>query len=821
MPVTLTTLNINPKFTDEFTGSGGGGIDYLIGSIGDKITCDLQFDVWWNTLNVPMTFNAANKTITRQDVALLTIAPYTSTSNLMPSFIDDEFKSGDTITVAGSVSNNGSYTIKTITKYVITVVEDLLNETAASVSIYGDTPVTAIDYFFNLVENEAAENYTSLIDTFSSNRFNIAGITIASTVTAMNTVGKSKGWFDRQGATITGEGTASHIQSFLITHTFFITPLFLANWINNIQNKVNPNGFFADLQSLKYIAKINAKFVNTEVTPSHTSNIFSNFKDGNIGFYDEFLNGFDANYTLKSITYTDVLTALPVTNLQYGRDTKVEIHLTSVNGVFASGCKAVLNQIYCPLNETNYINTGQSDMINNFRFDRILLTEGSAAVNGEQYANVNRCITQAQAVLINANELKITYICSLSNDYNTFLTQKDSLNRNYLIFATPQNKAVTTTRATDRNAVICDTSIYTTDNTDDSLFKIIESDSSNDITFHSYPDEVMNDFTNANLFNNDYCLARGNFEVKTGIGATIKSLTFKIEAIKIYEDNIILEQYPLNLSSFTPDLNGVQQIDITDPTAFKVDANSIYDNYIIQRNPGLDNGDYSVYFFEYPFKIRYETWIALISKAYPNGTNDWASYQKQGWTIQFNIYAECLDANGNETDFLHTSYLICNSFDAQQTGIKATIETFNDDETINLDGAIDTTGNTVVVVTFKGNFISLPANTTDLIGILTIDSPDIGGATYSQSTSNVEPVLNGGVWLGYINDMAQLTQIDNYTIQVKGILDITKLNGLSGNVSRLNLLSLYGKIGFINDLNLLLQEDGTPILQEINDGIKL
>ena len=718
MPITLSIIEVNPLFTDEYTESGGGGVNYLLGSILDKITCNLQFDIWWNSLNVPMVFSSTNKTITRNDVITYNIPtiPSFTISNPLPSlsFIRDGFQIGDSITIEGSINNNGSFTITGVTDKIITVSETLTNETANSISIYGDTPVNSIDYLFNIIENDSPENYISMIDNQTTCKYTISGITTGSAITNMKPIGKSKGWVNGN-ISIIGKNTTNHVQSFLITHIFFITPAFLSNWLLNIQKSIPPNGLYNNANSVKYIAKINAKYSSTTVTPDQTSNIFSNFKDGNVGFYDEFLNGFGPNYILKSIKFTDVSTALSVDNLQYGRETEVEIHLTSINNKFTSGCKIVLTQLYCPLLDADYINTGNNTMQENFYIDRLMLTEGNSPINGEQYGSYYQSIKNAQAIFINSSELKINYTCSFSGHFNTFIGSKTLNNRNYLIIATPQDLTIETTIGTDRNAIICDTNNYTTDNTDSSLFEII----GGDIYFNSYSDGFFDKYTDFKGFVNDYCLATGDFQIKTGDNTILKSLIFKIEATKIYENNIVLEQFAVNVNSFLPDIDNIQQIDIVENTPFKVNSNSLFSQIKIQRNNSLDSESYTAYNFVYPFKLRYETWINLISESYPNGSQDWSYYQSQGWSIKFNIYAICIDFDNNETDFLHSSNLSVNNFNSTND-IQCTIYMLDSDLS---ESILFNNQNTIIQAVFKktGEIFGLVPE--DCYGILTADSP--------------------------------------------------------------------------------------------------
>jgi uncharacterized protein (TIGR02145 family) len=1005
MAVTL----YNIEFFDEFTGVGGGGIDFLAGAIGDKITCHLTFDVSWFAKDIPAVFDAATKTITRQDIVTFTVPTTPPTTGSYTSFLQDGFKVGDTIEVVDSVSNDGTYTITAVTTKVITVAEALLDETDTDVSIYGTTPITAVDFFYNLIENDNEESYKSLFDTNSTNWFNCSTLIFGMGSTLMGPVGKSRGWVNGTAYIddVAYPLSPDYIQRYEIIHTFFITPLFISAWKANIDNGSNPKNFYQDKQSLKYIARIDAKFNALSMTPDHTGDIYYDMKEGAVGFYNEFLVGGDANYTLKSITLTDTLTSASVTELQYSRSTDVDIRITSVHNKFTAGCKVVLNQIYEALDMNHYTDTGTDVMINNYRFDRKLLTEGVAAADGEQVGTDNQCIMSAEANVINAGELQILYTCTLAADYNTMLASKDIYNRNYIVFVTPQDLAVTDTDMLDRNAVICHTDNYSVNKDDATLWalfckkefgtlynwyaatnikeitssvtwtvpldtdydtltnylggvpttggKLKESGlihwitpntgavnsvnfkgigigrresngiyeniqkrswfwtqstiggvsatiyalafdnemflpaqgenrhagnpirivraatapelaltdgtyctqyngndgkkyktvkigtqvwlaenlcetkyrdlsaipeitgnaswtadvtgarcfydnipsyncTCNNIIFFEYPKQNYKFYTDYKGFSNDLVLANCYFEVESLSNVTLQTLSVKIEATKAGQDNIVLEQYNFNLAAFPLDFNLIQQIDIEEPTNLVVPTGSDFEYYSLQRTTEYDNGNYIAYELIYPFKVRYETWVELISRNFANGTQDWSYYQEQGWAIKFNIYATVYDnVNLWTNNFLHTSDLSFTDFDVAQTpALTCLIDTYDQTGVTALNGIVLPDENTMVIATFTGTFGALPAGYTDYYGVITIDSQEIGGIYYGKYASTEEAAIDGDIWF----TAATLTVVNATTITVSAVIDYTKLKNLSSGKYPLNYLSFYARLGY-------------------------
>src|SRR3989304_894004 len=116
-------------FTDEFTGAGGGGVSYLNGGVLGKMTAQIDFYTYLARIDMSLIFNAAEKTITNNN------------PNDNSTFLGDSlgqfngFREGMTLTVEDTVSNNGSFTIASVTERVITVVEALVNETIDPASL--------------------------------------------------------------------------------------------------------------------------------------------------------------------------------------------------------------------------------------------------------------------------------------------------------------------------------------------------------------------------------------------------------------------------------------------------------------------------------------------------------------------------------------------------------------------------------------------------------------------------------------------------------------------------------------------------------------
>jgi len=832
---------VEVKYFDEFSGTGGTGADYIIGCVGDKARVELTFEVEWKSVDVPMTFASAAgvNTITRTDSG---------------SFIDDGFKDGDIIEVSSTTSNDGTKNVLKVTDLTMTVTTALTTETSSTTTITGVTVINDIDYYFNLIENDAPEDYHSLVDRDTQQRFR-SGVNSQTGTTAVDMIvsTNSKGWYDDYPPSIvgvpnsttgacSGSGAACTVnadcppgqtcvlpnprspQRFKIAHEFIIKPLFLNGQLSNFQNGLPPAPeYFGDRRALKYIAKIDAKFTRTDPEVPHTSAF--DLKKGNTAWFNEFLNGEEPTYRVDSIAYTDTITGATLTALQYCRKTNVQVNVTSLGGKFSnSATKLVLHHAYMPLEESDYINTRTSHPYN-FRYDRASVTLGSAGVNGEKLGTAVQAITALSATYISATQARLNFTIdytNLLNTTNTFIDAKDAANRNYFLAVTTQDDAITTYRAMDRNAVLADVNILACNKDEADLFVIIDY-----VRFYEHPDEVTNHFTNMNMWERDGIYSRTQFFLKSGTGAKINSLELRIEAVHPTEDSFTLESKIFDLTGFRPDRNGVQDIDISEEREFVLLDGDPRKRVSFRRLPALDIVNYSAYEIDCGFKFRWETWRDLFgaSDDFPEAKENWARYSDDpDWSVQFNVYAS-VERDDNVTDFIHKSDLgILAEGEQGDAPVTVTIETFTDDEVTNLDGNILTDDNTLVKATFTGDFSSLGTGTTGYYGILFLDNETVGGTDFEQECSSVVLRPADSIWLDTTGGagVATLTVVDATTITLKAVLSAERLKSYLVTFGiGVDDVMIAAHLGLRNEIALLLQENGFPLLQENGEGIEI
>ncbi len=111
-------------------------------------------------------------------------------------------------------------------------------------------------------------------------------------------------------------------------------------------------------------------------------------------------------------------------------------------------------------------------------------------------------------------------------------------------------------------------------------------------------------------FLEDDILNRVEFRINPNDDKTVSSLVYGFEVENkdtgaTYE----LESYPLNLSTFAKDVDGVQNFNIDESRGFKLENGNNKNWVKLNRNPLNDNGDNKAYLGYFGTKIRWEDWI--------------------------------------------------------------------------------------------------------------------------------------------------------------------------------------------------------------------
>lgn len=828
MSIQITSI----LFFDEFTSAGGGGVPYLNGNAGNKMSAQIDFNSFRSAENKFLRFTASGTTI--ENINQLDFT----------SFIQLGFKEGMTLRVTGTVSNNGTYTIVSVTAKIITVVESLVNEDIASGNLFDVTPVTALDFYYNLVGN--GENYLSFVDRNAIQRYSADGLNSSSaTPLSMLVTSSSFGWVtntitnqtlgETDEVTIEGMDIVSPLitngQSFRIKHTFFVSPLATADQLQNFIRKEMPQ-YFQGGRTLKYITKIDGKFDFANPTADHTGNKID--VAGRTCWYNENNIRSRAEYTFESIVYADAVNLNVLTELDIEKVVDVSITIKSRNGKFvpAMGTKFVLDFFYVPLNENRYINTPDTTLLQNFLLDRRFAEIGLVG-DGENFGTPYQVLKTIDGVYVDAFTMRIDFKVDFSAEIKTFFKTLPKENRNYIFSVTTQDLAITTTIQTDRVNVISEVNQIALDKSNPLLIEAVDN-----IRVYHFPNIDHDPYTTAGGWEGDSIYIQFPFRLETvaenEITPTILKAGFQIVVVKSGMEDFVLEEKIFDSSSVCK-LNGVQPIDISEIKNF-LDVPFEYNVSFLKRDSSFDDGTMKGFLSHHAFVLKWDFWAKLIPDAerckwsifseIENPTNAWNTLQQDGWSLKIRFLVEVKGYNDFVEVFDQYFDIDCKALgDAPDTAPIFTSETkYEDVETGILTNGIVAGKQTKITTTFLGDFAIFPAGVNSFFVYIFADIEG-GGATLrrfagsefdSENSPFVAPHFNGIADSSWASANVRISIFGTEKVVMETIYDDTKEEWSS----RAENILIYPKLGFYSGC-FILTESGEYVLNEEGQRIQL
>jgi hypothetical protein len=267
----------------------------------------------------------------------------------------------------------------------------------------------------------------------------------------------------------------------------------------------------------------------------------------------------------------------------------------------------------------------------------------------------------------------------------------------------------------------------------------------------------------------------------------IQRIKPKVILSKVGQADIVLETYSLNVANY-PLVGGfIQAINATQLKPYKVPL-SIRSQIECVRNPTLDSGNTYNWLLNYPFFIRWEHWVDLLTNIAPidlfdatlnnNGFNyKWYRYYAVGG---YNInYVVDFDFTFNGTlaqqRFVFNDIAI-NDFDSNVIDYSAQkIETFDASNNALINSGqqfILGYADTKVVATFTPN-ISLPL--TDYEIVIWIETFESGGVNDIRQISSVYPVGSQSWFKSIDNSNKVVKSIVGSDVVGTCLIDFTKI----------------------------------------------
>lgn len=827
MSVRIEDIRIAPEW-------GSGTTNFLLGNVGDKITIEVDFEV---------ELFAIDNNDTQEIVAV----PNTSTLTLQldrlitsDTSIFSNFNVGDEILISGTASNNGTYAIvEILNNSNIIVDQDLATEQFPLNSFIAlSTPINGVIYKYNFLENNAPETYISLIDgseqALKLNDANAGDVVVRSM--------EFSGGLSYQvgSATCVGRGIVNGSQKFTITHETFITPLMLSQDFTDYLNGINPN-YFNSSNCLGYVVEImagrNIYDLNTMQTSLGTQRLL-----GNTGWFDERFNGNPTDYSISNVSWNNTLQGIEI-----DEQVQLTFRINNTNSAnFASpATRLVVGVFHTPQFQEEYVN--DLDFRTNFLFDRSLnsLGQGSLSDITSGYSVISNVVS----TLINSTTVEVLVTFNLGSQAQALLLAKND--PKYTIYATIKNQDLSQT-TTDSVNLLVESKTFQIQLTESDLID-------SEVGFYQHPETnltQLNKITDFIAYPTDDVLARSDFSIdftgREDDGIRIISIENEIVLQHTTEPEIILDDFLINTQN--AQLNGLGQFfNFSQGRVRSLDGDNIRKPVRLNTNTPLGNvHSWTLYF---PFNIGFDYWNALDINSLPvglfdtnepnNGLNDF--WERLANTVDWSVLHRLrftIEQNGELFSQTFDSPLVLTDYDTSDDWDNETIETFTEDESTPLNGAILGYDNTRVVATFE--YVGSNAPTlSDLAVVIWIDGREAGSEeTIKQSSSvydidNINPFLSidssnkvvvtdegSNVFKGRILiDHEQLEDVENFTVYAR-IYDKREIPSGSGKMSGSVYLDSNGNDSKDNGepvisgvIVVLYESDGTTFVAQSTTNV--
>lgn len=748
------------SFDSELT---TGTTDYLLGNVLNSVTATVEIAIGW------FAFATSGSKI-----QFAPTSGYPNPDEIIKcnSSLFGEFQLGDTIDVSGTASNDGSYTIvDKISANEIRVGTSLTTELSSTAEIVGTTPITALNYFYNLIENANAPSYISQIDG-SVQKYFAFDLDATDTVTVVNFSGVGDKSWQSGSATIKGNGTDAYYQYFTITHNFLVLPYYVEGEYSDLIAGIKPYNF-DNTNSLKYIAEFEGLYFKTDPNKKQTGAFVSN--NGNVGWFDENFNTDLTNYSHTAIVHkTPTNITLPSVEISQNLNTFTFDVVNTTDSPF------VLNTTPCILgfsllsDEVDYTDATKT-VEQNFFIDRIttMVSNDVPTAHGNYIENVNVEFISSSVVRVTGNfkfdASDVAYLSALSGKRYcmTFDVVDDAL----------------AIDVADRVTLLVDANELYIDTSNDGLIAF-------DTDIVEMQDDTEVGVATTEAFPTDAMVIRSIIAFDYEANTTFKTITAKIIAENNSGDSFDLDVFTFDLST-QPKVSDITQINISQARAFVPSGNSFMQNIIVKRRSDLDAGNLYYYEIDFPILFRWEYWKALLgvnaafyNTSLPNNgyNNLWYRYDASPFNIKGVIQLDLIN-DGNALSFEDKITLDAYNYSTGADWIVKTLKAYdlsNNELTDGTNKFVQGFAKTKIVAVFENtNPIDFPSvfvrfgaevyESGGISGLHTIDSLyPVSSNEWFENDANgglIELVLSG-------NEITATAYLDNTKIPTGGTLTI-------------------------------------------------
>lgn len=763
----IISSKVQRNYFDGFENS------WLLANVGDRIVQQIQFSVG--------TFAIAS---TDDTIFFGPTDGYLEPDHLV-SKIDAfaEFEVGDTVVVSRTAGSpfNATITHKISDSDIrLSTLNGITGESTAAL-IFNTTPIKAIEFLYNFVENDVDNDFISAVDG-NITKYNAPIKLSNDTSTTIMIPQGSQSWnigtAQIIGTGVFTNGGVEYYSRYSISITTFVTEFMIASQLADINARVKPNKF-KNAKCLKNIFRINAYY--DYQNPNRVITRTENDTLGNSGWFGENFNGGGTNYTSSNLVFKKAdNTVIPSLELNNSVQ-KFSFDIDSVTPTFSSTASVIQVGMFKLMNaESEHKNTG-FPMAQNYAFDWLygattILTP--PLIQGI-YGNALRNVT---INYVNANKVNVSGTIQFNGNSITAYNLSDV--PQFALYCGAQDKLLFSPFTDRQNVLVCTKEFYT-DNTDPNLLvpttKFLK---------HYENDLVTDGAVLINTFPEDEVVASTIFYVdkagRTADAIKIKTIGCKIKAKNsITNEEFTLQNYSYNISGASL-VNGNQFIDVQINTPLHIPANEIRKYIKIKRRVDLDTATKFYYEFNYPFLMRWEYFKELqgvngaffdTTKPFNGFNHFWHRYTTQpNWNVYFEFNSTVVK-NFNNLTFKSSHLIETNDWNSNTNFVANEVATYDKDTNAQLiNGSqkfIEGYKQTKVIASF--NKIIGTVDLTKTFVVVRIEVYEVGGIDGSTRISTIQPKDLDTIFISPNSNGTALLYNSSNTIYAECLIDNEKL----------------------------------------------
>lgn len=438
MPVKINSI----EFYSELFGVSDEPVDWLLANVGDKIRIELSMTVSTFaicSIDNTIRFNAKDGYLGAGWVV-----------DTIGRFAD--FRVGDTVSVDNYITDTHLENMTIVEKIDDNIIRFNADLTAggddndsAQVVVSITMPITAVRYKYNFIENSDQPNFLSKIS--GTEQILFASELDASDTTPVNMEFLGELSYQIGSATIQGDGISAasgdqvYESNFTIIHEAVITPFMLAAQRDDLIDDISPDYFF-NTKALKGVFDVEAMYEATD--PNRIQTIEITEVLGNTGWFNENFNTGLTNYSIDNLAFEQDASggdAVDAVILSSTVKTYFEFDIENAADApfVAATTNLIINFIKLPEDEEEYSLNGRN-VVENFIFDRVVLTLGDTNEDGEQFGTDRQIFENVNATFNSSGSITIDGLIDMSAAAVTLCSESET--PMYAIWVTVQDESL-------------------------------------------------------------------------------------------------------------------------------------------------------------------------------------------------------------------------------------------------------------------------------------------------------------------------------------------------------------------------------------------